>query len=203
MIGILRGLMMTFYRYRSHGKRNVPRTGSIIFVANHQSNFDPSIVGVLVADRPFKGIARDTLFKSKLLSAFMRCFGVISIKRGESDIVAIRLAIKELAAGRCIMMFPEGTRTTDGTIGKFQRGFWLLMKKSKATVLPVGFEGAFDAYPIGQKPKLRGYIEVAAGEPIKANELLEMGEEDGTRYVRSKIEELRLQCNELISGRSK
>ena len=69
--------------------------------------------------------------------------------------------------------------------------------------MPVGFEGAFDAYPIGQKPKLRGYIEVAAGEPIKANELLEMGEEDGTRYVRSKIEELRLQCNELISGRSK
>ncbi len=203
VIWLIRALLCIFYRCRCHNRKKVPRTGPILFVANHQSNFDPAIVGILVNDRPFHGIARDTLFDSKFLSAFMNGFGVISIKRGESDMVAIRKAMTELSAGRCILMFPEGTRTLDGEVGQFQRGFWLLMKKSKAVVMPVGFDGAFDAYPTGSKPKLRGYIEVSAGDPIEADVLLEMGEEDGTNYVRDQITSLMLECRENIKQRSK
>lgn len=202
MILVLRTILVVFYRYKSHGGSHVPKTGPILFVANHQSNFDPSIVGILVGDRPFKGIAKVALFESKLLGAFMHGFGVISIKPGESDVTAIRDAIKELSAGRCIMMFPEGTRTKDGAIGKFQRGFWLLMKRSNAIVLPIGLEGAYECYPFGSKPKLRGWIEVAAGEPIEACDLLDMGEEEGTEFVRSRVEELRLQCRVSIDKRS-
>ncbi len=203
MISVMRILLRIFYRYKCSGKENIPLTGPILFIANHQSNFDPSIVGTIVSDRPFKGIARDTLFSSKMLAAFMQCFGVIAIKRGESDMVAIRKAITEFSAGRCVMMFPEGTRTQDGELGEFQRGFWLLMKKSTATVVPIGLDGAFDVYPIGSKPKLRGYIEAAAGAPIDATELLEMGEEKGTVFVRSKVEALMLQCRENITLRSR
>ena len=203
MISVMRILLRIFYRYKCSGKENIPLTGPILFIANHQSNFDPAIVGVLVHDRPFKGIARDTLFDSKLLGAFMRGFGVISIKRGESDMVAIRKAIAEFSAGRCVMMFPEGTRSIDGELGEFQRGFWLLMKKSKAMVVPIGIDGAFGAYPIGLKPKLRGYIESSAGEPIEAETLLEMGEEEGTKYIRSRLELLMMECRENIRNRSK
>jgi len=188
---------------RKHGMENIPKTGSIIFVANHQSNIDPAIAGAVAVDRPFKGIARDTLFQSKLLSAFMRGFGVISIKRGESDMTAIKAAIAELASGRCVLLFPEGTRTPDGDLKEFQRGIWLLIKKSKATVLPIGFDGAFDAYPIGSKPKFRGCIEVIAGKPIQNSDLLEMGEEKGTAFLRSEVEFLMLQCRENIKLRLK
>jgi len=203
MLWLLRVLFFTLYRVRYQGRANVPRTGSLLFVANHQSNFDPAIVGILVRDRPFKGIARETLFRSKLFSAYLRGFGAISIKRGESDSVAIRQAIIELSGGGCVMMFPEGTRTKDGNIGKFKRGFWLLMKKSNAKVLPIGLDGAFDVYPIGGKLKLSGHIEVAAGEPIQAELLLELGEEEGTTLVRNRIEELQKQCKANISKRSK
>ena len=79
----------------------------------------------------------------------------------------------------------------------------LLMKKSKATVLPIGIDGAFDAYPIGSKPKLRGYIEVIAGEPLEANELLTLGEADGTELVKNRVEALRQQCRNHINKRSK
>jgi len=202
-IAVMGFLFRVLYRCKINGRENVPSTGPVLFLANHQSNFDPALVGVIVGDRPFKGIARDTLFESKMLGAFMSGFGVISIKRGESDMVAIRKALVELDAGRCVMMFPEGTRTQDGELGTFQRGFWLLMKKSKATVLPIGFDGAFDAYPIGSKPKLRGWIEVAVGEPIAADELLEMGEEKGTTFIHSKVESLMLQCRANIKRRSK
>ncbi len=202
MIWVMRTLLCIFYRYKSSGKELIPKTGPIIFVANHQSNFDPPIVGVQASERPFKGMARSTLFKSKILGAYIRGFGVIAIKRGESDTGAMRKALAELALGRCVMLFPEGTRSLDGEIGPFQRGFWLLLKKSKATVVPIGIDGAFDVFPIGAKPKWRGYIESAIGEPLDAEELLAMGEEAGTAHVRSNVESLMLKCRQNIASRS-
>jgi 1-acyl-sn-glycerol-3-phosphate acyltransferase len=203
MIWLLQVAFVALYRVKYHGRGLIPRSGPLLFVANHQSNFDPPIVGTLVQDRPFKGIAKEGLFKSKILSAYIRGFGAISIKRGESDMTAIRKAIDELSAGRCVMLFPEGSRSKDGEVAEFQRGFWLLMKKSKATIIPVGLDGAFEAYPIGSKPKLRGRIEVTAGKPIEAEMLLELGEKEGTVFVRNRIIELHQQCKANIARRLK
>ena len=72
MIWVMRTLLRIFYRYKSSGKELIPKTGPLIFIANHQSNFDPPIVGVESTDRPFKGIARITLFKSKILTEIGR-----------------------------------------------------------------------------------------------------------------------------------
>jgi 1-acyl-sn-glycerol-3-phosphate acyltransferase len=203
MIWVMKILFRIIYRLRCSGSEFVPRTGPVIFVANHQSNFDPPIIGTLMSDRPSMGIARKSLLDSKLLGAYISAFGVIAIKRGESDISAIKKALKVLAAGRCVMIFPEGTRTKTGEMGEFQRGFWLLLKKSKAIVLPMGIDGSFDVYPMGSKPKLRGCIEAMAGEAIPAEFLLEMGEEEGTAFLRSKVESLMLQCRDNIQKRSK
>jgi len=201
MIAVMRVLLWIFYRYKCSGRENVPKTGPVIFVSNHQSNFDPPILGTVTNDRPSSGVARSTLLKSKFIGAYISAFGVISIKRGESDLTAIKKALAELSAGRCVMIYPEGTRSQTGEMGTFQRGFWLLLKKSKATVLPIGIDGAFDAFPKGSKPKWRGWIEARAGEPIEASFLLDMGEEEGTELVRTKIEELMLRCRANIQLR--
>jgi 1-acyl-sn-glycerol-3-phosphate acyltransferase len=201
MISVMRVLLWIFYRYKCSGRENVPKTGPVIFVSNHQSNFDPPIVGTVTNDRPSAGIARSSLLESKFIGAYISAFGVISIKRGESDLTAIKKALAELSAGRCVMIYPEGTRSQTGEMGVFQRGFWLLLKKSNATVLPIGIDGAFDAFPMGSKPKWRGWIEAIAGEPIESSLLLEMGEEDGTEFVRSRIEELMMRCRNNIQQR--
>lgn len=182
---------------------NVPQTGSFLLVANHQSNYDPIFVGTIAHDRLFTCIARGTLFKSKILSFLMNSFGVISINRGDSDVAAMRTALEVLESGRGILLFPEGTRSKDGNIGEFQRGFWLLLKKSRAPLLPVAIEGAFDVWPMGSKPKLFGRIESGAGELIPAKTLLDMGEVEGTAFIKEKIEELRCKYRKNIDNLSK
>ena len=75
VISLMHLCLILLYRFRRSGMEHVPRSGAVIFVANHQSNYDPAIVGSLVADRPFCGIARKGLFSSKILSWFLHQFG--------------------------------------------------------------------------------------------------------------------------------
>ncbi|MBC8202739.1 MAG: 1-acyl-sn-glycerol-3-phosphate acyltransferase [Planctomycetes bacterium] len=203
VVRVLGWIFVVVYGYRRHGIKNIPKTGPLLIVSNHQSHFDSPLVGSLVLDRPFMSIARDSLFTSKLLSFLMRAFGVISIRRGESDTAAIRGAIAELKAGGSVMLFPEGTRSPDGKIGEFQRGVWMLIRRGNATVLPVALDGAFEVWPVGEKIKFGGLVESAAGEPIPAQELIDLGETEGMALLKSKIESLRLMCRENIDRRSK
>lgn len=195
---IVRGLILFFlsvaYRIRREGAEHIPLTGPIIYVSNHQSHYDPPIVGVLVTDRPFSGMARSTLFKSKALAWIMRGIGAIELEQGKGDSGAMKAALAELEAGRHVLIFPEGTRTQDGAIGEFQRGVMLLIKRSNATVVPVALEGAYDIWPIGaSRPKLSGRIGVKAAPAISAKELMSQGPDAGLERLKRQIETMRLQ----------
>ena len=198
---IVRGMVYVFlkfaYRIRCKGSENVPLTGPIIYVANHQSHYDPCIVGVVVTDRPFSGIARHTLFKNKLFAWIMHGIGAIEIEQGKGDAGAMKAALGELEAGRCVMIYPEGTRTRDGALSEFQRGAMLLIKRSGAQVVPVAIEGAFDIWRIGQKyPKLRGRIAVQVAPAISALDLLKDGPDAGLERLKRIIETIRLELRE-------
>jgi 1-acyl-sn-glycerol-3-phosphate acyltransferase len=187
--------MKICYRLRCDGWENVPRTGPIIYVSNHQSHFDPILVGIPVGDRPFSGLGRHTLFQSKILAWIMRGIGAIELKRGESDTGAIKTALAELEAGRCVMLFPEGTRTRDGAIGEFKRGVLLLVKRAPehALIVPVAIDGAFDVWPTSAKrPKLHGRIGVKVGPAWTPQELLAEGPDMALETMRRGIETLRL-----------
>lgn len=192
------------YRYRRHGVELVPREGPVIFAVNHQSHFDPPMSGLFTVDRPFRGFARSTLFRFKPLAWLMYAFGAIPIRQGESDAVAMKAALKELEAGRCVLIFPEGTRSPDGTIKPFKRGVSVLIKRSRATVLPIAIEGAYDVWPIGTRfPKLRGRIEMMAGKPVGAEELLRDGPDAAIESLRRRIEEMRLELRRMLRETTK
>ena len=122
---------------RIHGHERIPRTGPLIYVSNHQSFLDPVINAAAVRDRPFRPFARETLFRGPL-GTMIRSLGAIPVTGGAGDKSSMRAALEELEAGRSVLIYPEGGRTFDGALARFQSGVSILLKRSKATVIPIG-----------------------------------------------------------------
>ena len=201
---IIQVLIIIVYRAKFLGRSNIHSQGAIIYVSNHQSNYDPILISGLIRDRPFSSMARAGLFDFKPFGWLIRLFGTISLKRGQQDIAAMRAALDVLSRGGCVLLFPEGSRTPDGTIHPFKRGFLVLVKKSKAPVVPIAVEGNHDIYPIGQKyPKVRGRMMVKAGKPIPADELLAKQSHQALEDLRKEIDVMRLELREELRSVTK
>ncbi len=203
---LLRTFFRLVYRARWGGRDQIPRRGPIIYAANHQSHYDPPLIGCLAADRPFSSVAQSGLFSTGLSGWLMRQVGAIPLKRGQSDVSAVRIAIAQLKLGGCVLIFPEGGRTRDGVLGPFHRGVLVLVRRSKAAVVPVAVDGTYDVFGIGRRfPRLKGRIGVKFGGPIAAEELLNDPPEVALERLRRAIETMRLdlrnQMREATAGR--
>jgi 1-acyl-sn-glycerol-3-phosphate acyltransferase len=170
---VVASVLTILYRFRVIGRERIPARGPVLLVCNHVSFFDPMVVGSAMKDRQFSPMARDSLFSFKPFGWLLRSYGCIPIRREGGDAAAMRAALAELDAGRCVVVFPEGTRSPDGSMQPFRRGVLLLLKRAKATVLPMGVAGTFEAWPKGRSlPRPFGQIVLSVGEPIASEELL-------------------------------
>ena len=175
----------------------MPETGPVIYASNHQSHYDPVLVGLLIRDRPFTTFARANLFRFPLFGLIMRLVGATPLERGRGDSAAFKLAIGELKAGRGMMMFLEGTRTRDGALGEFKPGVTLLQKRTRAAILPLAIEGAHDVWPHGQnRPRLTGRIAIMAGNPIPYEEFQRDGADAVLQKLKREIETMRMMLRE-------
>jgi 1-acyl-sn-glycerol-3-phosphate acyltransferase len=195
-------LFKLLYRLRSINRRGIPRAGAVIFVSNHQSHLDPILMGVHCG--PFAPLARTTLFEIPVWGRALSSLGGIPLDRERSDVAAIRTAVDVLKTGGRVMIFPEGTRSRDGAVGPFRPGMLVLVRRTKATVVPIAVEGAFDAWPPGfGRPKFGGRIAVTTGDPITADQLLADGRDAALDMLRRRIEQMRLELRSEIRARSR
>jgi 1-acyl-sn-glycerol-3-phosphate acyltransferase len=174
------------FSLRTEGMRHVPRTGPALLIANHQSFFDPDLVG-LAARRHLCFLARKTLFRNKLFALIIRSLEAIPIDHEGIGIDGIRDILKQLEAGRAVLVFPEGERTHDGHINQLRPGVALLIKRAQAPVVPVGIAGAYEAWPRHRAfpspaplflPEQRGTIAVSVGPPLDGRQLAELPREN-------------------------
>ncbi len=140
----------------------VPADGSVIFAANHQSFWDVPLLATYV-DRPVSFMAKEELFKVPVFGSIIRKLHAFPVRRGASDKTAIKKALGILKSGDCMAIFPEGTRSKDGKIGKVGAGVSLLASMSKATVVPVAIVGTRKIFGKKFLPK----VAVLYGEPMK------------------------------------
>ena len=123
------------FRTRVIGAENVPKEGALILAANHLSNWDPPFLGTFLG-RTVCYMAKEELFKNPIFAAAIRALHVFPVKRGTADKTAIKHAVKLLKEGQCLGIFPEGTRSKTGKLGKAESGVGLIAAMTKAPVLP-------------------------------------------------------------------
>ena len=141
---IVRGALYIWFKLVYHldinGLDNVPKTGPIIFCGNHRSYIDPPLI-VATAKRDMKFLAKEELYKNKFLAFLGWAFEAIPVKRDEKDIGAIKTSLKDLKEGKCIALFPEGTRNGLEKGEKVKDGVAFFAVRSGAKVVPCGIKG--------------------------------------------------------------
>jgi 1-acyl-sn-glycerol-3-phosphate acyltransferase len=160
---IVLAIFAGLYRCRAEGTQHLPETGPALIAVNHKADFDPVVVG-MVFDRPFAYMAKRELFEVPVLGRLISALGAFPIDRGAGDRAALETALKLLADGHVLLMFPEGTRQPDDEIHDFLPGVALLALRSGAPVVPVAVHGTNHMLRGGRPawPALR----VKAGPPV-------------------------------------
>lgn len=170
-----------FWRYRSFGRKNVPRRGGVLIACNHQSYVDPVLIGVGL-NRQIHIMARRSLFHKYVLFRWLiSSLNAFPLNDSGIDVGAIKEAIRRLKRGNIVLMFPEGTRTRDGSIGEIHPGIAMMAKRSGSPVVPAVIDGAFEAWPrTGKLFRFGPAVRVAFGRPIYCNDSAERFTEELT-----------------------
>ncbi len=159
-------LFKILFRYRIHGKKNLPEHGAFIIASNHMSFLDPPAIGILT-HRKVNFMARQDLFKNRIFGFLIKNLGAMPLDRDRHDIMAIRKAIRLLRQNKIVVVFPEGRRSPDGELGKPLSGVELLARKTKVGVLPVYLEGSERALPLHARFIRLKRIRAFVGRPVK------------------------------------
>lgn len=179
-------LCKLWFRVRFEGADNLPKQGPVLLVANHASYLDPPLVGMGVA-REVDFLAQAGLATFGPLRWWLSQVGVTLINRDAPSKEAMRLLSNYLRSGDVVGIFPEGTRSRDGSIGPFKSGVDFLVRRGKATVVPVGIDGSFRAFPRkAWIPRPRKVV-VRYGEPWTAEQVMAEG---GVEALRRRVAEL-------------
>lgn len=164
---IAQALAMVFFRFRTMGQHNIPVSGGAIIAANHQSYLDPCLLAIGLT-RPINFMARRELFEAnRLFGWLISSVNAFPVTLGKFDSSAIREAIKRLKQGRLLMVFPEGTRSFDGSIMKLKSGLYLLAQRSGVPIIPTVINGAFECWSRNDALPIKfGEIRVKHGKPL-------------------------------------
>jgi len=154
----------SLFRLRTRGVDGAPRRGPLLVASNHVSGLDPIIIGLGLRQRVFF-LARETLLRG-FWGYLMKAMGARPIRRDSADRAAIGLALEMLAEGKTVVMFPEGTRSADGTLQGIRSGVGLMAARAGCPVLPVYIRGAGELLPRGKRFPRPGKIAFLVGEAI-------------------------------------
>ena len=172
---LVRVYFRIMYRLRIEGRENIPEDGTVIYACNHRSNADPPFLGSFARGR-FAFMAKEELFRNRLFAWLISSLGAFPVSRGNGDTAVIDTAVERLGSGRSLMIFPEGTRSKDGKVGRGHTGAALIAARSGKQIVPAGIV-------YGEKLKFRTPLTLKFGSPIDPAEYCEICDSPNPRQL--------------------
>jgi long-chain acyl-CoA synthetase len=206
--GAERALFDGWLKPKILGRGNVPANRNFIVVANHSSHLDFSLVGYAlgaIGEDMRVLAAKDYFFNTPARRFLAANFtSLMPFDRERAQLESLEDALAELAQGRSVLMFPEGTRSADGAIHEFKSGAGFLALRSRCDVLPVLIRGTHDVMGKGSLVPRRHPVEVRIGHAITASELREVAaSSEGAGAYRKIADLMRTAVFALSGSRSK
>ncbi len=127
-------------RWEVFGRENIPAEGPVVIAANHLSLLDPPVLGA-AATRKVHFMAKSELFKPAWFGALIRKLGAFPVRRGAMDRDAIKMGLTILKENKVLAVFPEGTRSKTGELGRAGGGAFMMAVKCKAKIVPAYIYG--------------------------------------------------------------
>lgn len=127
-------------RYEAVGREHVPRDGGLIIASNHLNNADPPMIALALGRYPIF-MAKKEMIDLPVVGPLFRAWGAFPVRRHEADLHALRAASEVVRSGGALMMFPEGTRSRTGTLGRGHPGTAMIALRTDARILPVAVTG--------------------------------------------------------------
>jgi len=159
---IIRVYLRLFCKLQIEGVDNVPLKGAVIIAANHIAAGDPPFIGACVK-RECYFLAKRELFQNYFLGKLLSKINSIPVKRGVLDRTALNTAEEALRNGKGLILFPEGTRSRSGVIGKGKPGVGLLARQILVPIVPAYIENSRGFLTLVFKLKR---LKVRFGEPL-------------------------------------
>ncbi|MCK5343400.1 MAG: 1-acyl-sn-glycerol-3-phosphate acyltransferase, partial [Candidatus Heimdallarchaeota archaeon] len=181
-------------------------SGGALVISNHQSELDPFLVGSSV-HRKIQWLSKQENFKIPLFRSFITPFGTLPLRRGEKDTEALNKVRNVLEGGGCVGMFPEGTRSPDGTLGTFHSGASRLCIETGVPYVPCAIIGAYKIFPkhagVGAIKWKGGHqISISVGKPVFVDPTMELTFENVTKVKDAMRQDvLTLQSGEMNRSR--
>ncbi|MDD4546994.1 MAG: lysophospholipid acyltransferase family protein [Oscillospiraceae bacterium] len=187
LLWFLRPLFFLLFPYKVKGLNNIPENneGRLILCSNHISIIDPVFLLMAFKSRPIFYMAKAELFSNKLaVWLFQKQFGAFPVRRGQGDTGSLDTAEKIVCEGKLMGIFPEGTRSKDGKLGRAKSGAALIASRTGASVLPVAIKAK------NQKVRLFHKTHILIGRPVPPDQLhTQDSEKPDLRYASRMIME--------------
>ncbi len=179
---VVAGVIKPWYRIEVIGLEHFPKDGGVLLCTNHIHNFDPLVVGISTP-RPVHFMAKEEIFKVPVLGNIVRKCNAFPVKRGMGDREALRAGLKVLKEGNVFGLFPEGTRSKTGEIGKGLSGAGFFALRTEADVVPCAIIGPYKSF---------GKLKVVYGKPIVMEDMRsrKASADEVTELIMSEIHKL-------------